>query len=155
MKTSFLGVLILFVSMFSYSQEQASLKSSKEAKNGVVFSAGTVVLVSNLSASYERKLTSLGVQRESSLWIKARVSKFSGWIDIDHGQFVDATLFTLLGSGRSFSELSLGIGMFPGDLDIMPTGSVGYRFQKKGGGIIFRTGAGYPEIFYVGLGYSF
>jgi hypothetical protein len=97
----------------------------------------------------------LGIQQEGSLWVKARASKFSGWIDIDHSTFIDASVFTLLGSGKSFTEISLGVGIFPNDYDILPTGSLGYRFQKKDGGIIFRTGGGYPEIFYLGLGYSF
>jgi hypothetical protein len=38
---------------------------------------------------------------------------------------------------------------------LWPSGSMGYRFQKPGGHFIFRTGAGYPEAIYVGLGLAF
>ena len=155
MKSILCLILILFVNSLSFSQDLSSTKASNEAKNSLVLSAGTILFVSNASISYERRLSTIGARGESSLWVKGRYSKFSGWITPDEGRFFDATVFTLLGAGRSFTELSLGVGMFPYDPSLAPTASVGYRFQKQDGGIIFRTGMGFPELFYLGLGYSF
>lgn len=36
-----------------------------------------------------------------------------------------------------------------------PAGSIGYRYQKPGGYFVFRTGIGFPEIFYLSLGVAF
>jgi hypothetical protein len=155
LKNLLLVLLVLSTGTHSHAQDITSNTRSREAKNGIVLSAGSVLLVSNVSASYERKLTTLGAAGESSLWAKARSSWFSGYISSDRELYLDAALFALLGSGRSFTELSLGVGVFSVRPEVYPVGSVGYRFQKKEGGIIFRTGAGYPELFYLGLGYSF
>ena len=38
---------------------------------------------------------------------------------------------------------------------ILPVISTGYRFQKPKGGLVFRTGIGYPEGVYLSLGYAF
>ena len=39
--------------------------------------------------------------------------------------------------------------------EIIPTFAIGYRHQDSESGIVFRTGIGYPEIFYIGLGVNF
>jgi hypothetical protein len=155
MKLKISALVILFVSVFSYSQDISISSSDRVAKNAIEFSAGMAIVIINVSVSYERKLTSMGVRKESSLWVKGRYSKFSGWITEDKSRFFDATMFTLLGAGRSFAEISLGVGMFPYGYSVVPTLSLGYRFQKQGEGLIFRTGGGFPELIYLGLGYSF
>ncbi len=38
---------------------------------------------------------------------------------------------------------------------LSPVGSLGYRFQKPEGGILFRTGLGYPEGVFIGIGVGF
>lgn len=38
---------------------------------------------------------------------------------------------------------------------ILPAITIGYRYQKSTGGFLFRTGIGFPEIIYIGLGSSF
>jgi hypothetical protein len=37
----------------------------------------------------------------------------------------------------------------------LPAGFMGYRFQKQNGNVIFRSGFGYPELLYVGVGIAF
>ncbi len=37
----------------------------------------------------------------------------------------------------------------------IPSGSVGYRFQKPEGGLMFRIGVGFPEVVYLGVGYYY
>jgi hypothetical protein len=42
------------------------------------------------------------------------------------------------------------------DFDLFPvSGSIGYRLQKPGSHFLLRTGFGWPETFYLGLGVSF
>lgn len=63
----------------------------------------------------------------------------------------------ITGAQNAHFEGALGINSFiSGDLQgITPAGSIGYRWQKTGRNFIFRTGAGYPEALYIGLGLSF
>ncbi len=38
---------------------------------------------------------------------------------------------------------------------LMPACYLGYRYQRPQGGFMFRTGGGWPEALYLGVGYSF
>lgn len=127
----------------------------KEAKNVVVGSAGTVIVVNGVNLAYERKLVTFKKQAVSSIWIKGRYTKFSGRVNQGGKSFFDISAMALLGSRRSYTEVGAGIGLFPAQSAVYPTGSVGYRYQRGRGGVIFRTGIGFPDIFYVGVGYGF
>ena len=64
----------------------------------------------------------------------------------------------LTGASKSHFEAAIGLSYFmPKDENefTAPAASVGYRLQKPGGHFIFRTGLGYPEALYVGLGVAF
>lgn len=41
------------------------------------------------------------------------------------------------------------------NLLILPVVNIGYRYQKPGKNFLFRTGIGFPQIVYAGLGVSF
>jgi len=129
--------------------------SRKETNNAVVGSAGTALVVSEVSIAYERKLVSFEKREVSSLWVKGRVTRFTGRLIQDGASFVDLSAMALLGKRNSYTEISAGIGVFPAESSVYPTGSVGYRYHRSRGGIILRTGVGFPEIFYVGIGYGF
>ncbi len=129
--------------------------SRKESKNAVVGSAGTVLVVSGAGIAYERKLVSFEKREISSLWIKGRYTRFSGRLIEDGASFLDVSAIGLLGSRNSFTEISAGIGLFPARSAVYPTGSVGYRYHRRRGGIILRAGVGFPELFYIGAGYGF
>ena len=38
---------------------------------------------------------------------------------------------------------------------VVPAANIGYRYQKPSGNFMFRTGVGFPDLLYVGFGYSF
>lgn len=63
----------------------------------------------------------------------------------------------LTGKGKSHFEITGGWHYgFSEWYDFLPIGgSVGYRYQKPEGGFIFRTGIGYTEGLYVGIGVRF
>jgi len=81
------------------------------------------------------------------------------------------TLGVLVGKRNSHLEFTLGTVYFDGeetttshlgptvntedyqDFDLVI--SLGYRFQKPGGQFVFRTGAGWPELLYISLGFCF
>ncbi|MDF1570435.1 MAG: hypothetical protein P1P82_02335 [Bacteroidales bacterium] len=129
--------------------------SRKEAKNAVVGSAGTALVVSEANIAYERKLVSFEKREVSSLWLKGRYTRFTRRLNQDGASFIDLSAMALLGKRNSYTEISAGIGMFPAQSAVYPAGSVGYRYHRSRGGIILRTGVGFPEIFYVGFGYGF
>lgn len=157
MKFIFVAVtLSLFVSGKVKSQNLFSeIFERKEAKNVIVGSAGTLIVASEFNIAYERKLVAFKKRTFNSIWLKGRYTRFSGWVDRDGASFIDISAMALLGSRFSFTEIGAGIGVFPVQSSVYPTGSVGYRFQRGRGGIMFRTGMGFPEIFYVGVGYGF
>jgi hypothetical protein len=129
--------------------------SRKEAKNAVVGSAGTALVVSEANIAYERKLVSFEKREVSSLWLKGKYTRFNGRLSQDGASFIDLSAMALLGKRNSYTEISAGIGMFPAQSSVYPTGSVGYRYHRSRGGVILRTGVGFPEIFYIGIGYGF
>ena len=63
----------------------------------------------------------------------------------------------LTGVNAHHFEASAGLlKSFDEHYDMFPLcGVIGYRIQKPGGHFIFRTGVGWPEALYVGLGVSF
>ena len=62
-------------------------------------------------------------------------------------------------TGRKSSHFEAALGavyLFDNDLEgYAPALSVGYRLQKPGSHFMFRTGLGFPEDVYVGIGVSF
>ena len=64
-----------------------------------------------------------------------------------------------LGTGRRGSHIEFCAGSYlfddAGFQEFPIGGSLGDRLQKPGNNLIFRTGLGYPEQIYVGLGIAF
>jgi hypothetical protein len=153
MKSILIAVTVLLIASVTCNSQNIlqGIFTRKEARNVVVGSAGTILVVSEVNLAYERKLASFKKQAVSSIWIKGRYTKFSGRVNQDGQSFIDISAMALLGSRNSYTEVAAGIGLFPVQSAVYPTGSVGYRYQRGRGGIILRTGLGFPEIFYVGI----
>ena len=82
-----------------------------------------------------------------------------------------ATIGGLVGKKNSFLEFGLGCRYLNGtetvtsgwtgdkrDRDyqeFIPAATLGYRYHKLGGNFIFRSGIGYPELYYLSLGFCF
>lgn len=157
MKSILISVVILLVaSGKTYSQDFLSeIFPRKEVKNSVVGSAGTVFLANGFNVAYERKLVTFKKRDVKSVWLKGRYTRFGGMANRTGASFFDVSAMALLGSRSSFTEVGAGIGIFPAESTVYPTGLVGYRYQRGRGGIVLRTGIGYPELLYFGIGYAF
>ena len=75
------------------------------------------------------------------------------------GKLIYTQYGVFFGGNNHHLELGLGIahyvnGYWESD-GILPSTTVGYRYQKPGGNVIFRMGGSFPELFYIGLGLSF
>ena len=149
-------VILLVAAVNSYSQDFLSeIFTRKEANNTVVGSAGTVFLANEFNVAYERKLVTFKKRDVKSVWLKGRYTRFGGLADRTGASFFDVSAMALLGARSSFTEVGAGIGIFPAESTVYPTGLVGYRYQRSKGGIVLRAGIGYPELLYIGLGYAF
>lgn len=65
----------------------------------------------------------------------------------------------LTGGGKSHFEAALGVGVAHLFKDYgpfwFPAITLGYRKQKPGKHVFFRTGVSFPELVYFGWGYNF
>jgi hypothetical protein len=63
----------------------------------------------------------------------------------------------LTGVKKHHFEVSAGFTKFFGakNVETLLSGSIGYRRQKPDSQFIFRTGVGWPETLYLGIGVSF
>jgi len=76
------------------------------------------------------------------------------------GSIINVNLLVLTGAGKHHLEITGGANVFlNGDLKgydpYVLSVNAGYRFQSPMGGVIFKVGTGWPEVFYIGLGYNF
>lgn len=76
------------------------------------------------------------------------------------GSIINVNLVGLIGAGKNHLEITGGANVFlNGDLKgydpYVLSANAGYRFQSPLGGVIFKVGTGWPEVFYIGLGYNF
>jgi hypothetical protein len=62
---------------------------------------------------------------------------------------------TLIGKRDNHIELSSHYILWLNASQLVVGGAVGWRYQSPGGGFVARVGAGWPEMAYVGLGFSF
>jgi hypothetical protein len=95
----------------------------------------------------------------------AQKSNISTFIKVGYGgaaywegesQYILGQFGILTGVRNHHLEASAGLVAFLDNYFSSPlSGSIGYRIQKPGGHFIFRTGLGWPEALYVGLGVSF
>jgi len=106
----------------------------------------------NFSANYERMLGTNSKQNFNSVF------KFgTGLLSIGWGgsPYINPSFGFFTGSKKSHFEMTLGAITFPiSDWFTLPSATLGYRLQKIGGGFVFRTGVGFPEILYVSFGTS-
>jgi hypothetical protein len=106
-------------------------------------------------------------------------SRWAFWAE--NGSTYYSALNWIWGKGKNHLETSLGLsvlfesssykigvsnskviyggsGIEPSRLEYtlpLPSGNIGYRFQKPDSNFIFRTGIGWPEALYIGVGVSF
>lgn len=104
---------------------------------------------------YERMFQGNSKESNISTFVKAGFGGAAGWeysTPYILGQFG-----ILTGVKKHHFEASGGlVKSLNEDYNIFPlSGSIGYRIQKPKGHFVFRTGVGWPEALYFGLGVSF
>lgn len=177
MKKQFFILLFLSISFIALAQEKNNAPKSHNAKNDLYLSLGFggVTVAANLN--YERKLWTPNYKVLASVWIKANGGVWAIW-DSYGSQFALAGV-GLTGQKNHHIEYSLGavsmydkagydsgLSNYNGGYysskptkaeytDLMLYAALGYRYQKPGSGFLFRTGFGFPEMFYMSFGYGF
>ena len=129
----------------------------KLAKNTIHAGVGFFFIYGYSALNYERLIAYKPSDIFKRLYIRG---SGGGWIfwGLEGTQF-SLSIAALTGKSNSHVEASLGLTVLLEsgyrDTYVSPYLGVGYRYQKPGGGFIFRTGIGVPETIYLGLGYAF
>lgn len=143
----------------------AFLSNPKALKNVVHASfSGYMMAGPGLSIHYERKIY-------KSLWLSTGIGGFP--LASDGAKMMNLKVIHLTGKRSSHLELGVGITVahskgeeelvtvyagtipeIPPHWETYPALTLGYRYQKSGGGPVIRFGVGYYEI-YAGLGFRF
>ena len=137
------------------------------AKNVIYGSAGFLGLGGSASINYERLVFSIQKKAHIDAYIHGSYGAYSVWYS--SGNFFDVSLQWLWGKKNSHLEVGLGLLVmgdeyFDGstwtdkqkfELNDYPFANVGYRYQKPGGSLVFRTGIGVPDGIYISLGWAF
>ena len=172
-KSLILLIPIALSGFFAYGQsEQTSLKRIR--KNAVQVSAGFGGVIAAYSANYERLLIQFDDNSLVGLWGKAGLGGYGILFGPD-GPYQHVSLGLLTGKSKGHFELNLGgARMFDKGgfefskemsdfhtepapekksyVSLSPVGSIGYRYQNPNSNFVFRTGLGYPEGAFIGLG---
>ena len=171
------AVLVVAITLFSHAifGQSEQVSSERVRKNVVQASAGFGGVIAAYSVNYERLVIQFEDNSLIGLWGKVGVG---GWAEYGNngGDYQQLTVGLLTGKRRGHLELNFGGARMYNQQGFEnywmindpqakpvksnyvrwnPVGSLGYRFQKPDGGILFRTGLGYPEGIFIGLGASF
>ena len=170
----------IFLTIVCQGQDTGDITRSHSNRNIVRSSVGFVGLLdllnplpfySNVSIAYERSLWVRNDKFINSISLVAG----GGFFTLPHfaisGLHFDVLGQVVLGKGSSHIELGLGVlvvnAVYNGSPfnEIFkygitnwypaPAANLGYRFQDPEGGIVLRSGFGFPEGFYMGVGWGF
>ena len=171
------AVLLVAIPLFSHTIFGQSEQEAPEriGKNVVQASAGFGGVIAAYSVNYERLLLRFEDNSLVGLWGKAGLGEWAMFGD-NGGGYQRLMVGLLTGKSKGHFELNFGGARMYNQRGFEnywkindpqaepvksnyvqwdPAGSLGYRFQKPEGGILFRTGLGYPEGIFIGLGASF
>ena len=165
---TFIFLIGLTASLSSYGQQTEIDTVKVGLRKNVVHGTLGIYLLANVN--YERMLGT-SKDRGSSFWLRGGYGVYQTWGEEGTHYLIELT--TLFFPGSSHLEASVGfVSMFAksgyeSDLsmgvpqaksvyrDNSIAGVIGYRFQKPTGHFVFRTGIGFPEVFYTSFGFSF
>lgn len=156
-------VLIVFILLFGVNKgitQTENTKNNNLGKNIFYLDIGTSIAYLSATGYYERILVQNVWNTKISPFIKIG---YGGYVLIDgSGQYLLSNLGFLTGTKKHHMEISVGPIYYKKksfsttniDELITISGSLGWRFQKPGGSVIFRTGVGLPMGLYLGIGFS-
>jgi len=150
--------LVLFLVSYStlYSQQDSLRKSDNDYKKNLIHgSFGTLVLGYTANIFYDRLLSPMGKYHSTCTF--ARIGYQDNIILTDpNGSALILEGGILTGKHFGHFEGALGIAYIQTENNVLrPAFSVGYRGQKPDGSFMFRTGLGFPELLFFGLGIAF
>ena len=150
--------LVLFLVSYStlYSQQDSLRKSDNDYKKNLIHgSFGTLVLGYTANIFYDRFLSPIGRYHTTCTFV--RIGYQDNIILTDpNGSALILEGGILTGKHFGHFEGALGIAYIQTENNVLrPAFSVGYRGQKPDGSFMFRTGLGFPELLFFGLGIAF
>ena len=166
-------VLFLFVllSNLAFAQSNESTVNGILQKNSLSFNVGTALLANGGGIKYERLIPKKSVYY--TLSAGAHLFRFDFFTTENHTVLsINNGLITGLDKRNHF-EASIGLGWDNVNKEassgiygsggsaasqysqFIPVANMGYRFQAPNKDFVFRTGIGFPELVYVGLGVAF
>ena len=133
-------------------------------KNSIYGTAGIYIddMYGNITGNYERMIFEFPRSFFHAIQLRAGAGP---WVASGNEGINYFSVLSLM-MGRSSSHLETGMGVLftyntrdkewhPIVRDRHIAGNLGYRYQKPGGIFIFRAGLGWPEGFYLSLGFCF
>ena len=165
-------VLFLFVllSNFTYAQSDESAVGNLK-QNSFSLNIGTALLANGGGVKYERLIPKNKMYY--TLSAGANLFRFNFFTTENHTVlFISNGLITGLDTRNHF-EASIGLGWDNVNKEasggiygsggssasqysqFIPVANIGYRFQAPNKDFVFRTGLGFPELIYVGIGVVF
>lgn len=181
MKEHLTLLLLLVSTTICYAQETEKDSLHTPAKNALYFSIGAFGIQNNaFSFSYERYLFSTDKRFRVNYYARATGGKFDFDTDISPGDGPMGLigLQGITGKTNHHFEVGLGVAVLynstgysqdvwlasldgkpqPNKSDyynILPSTTIGYRYQKLNKGLIVRSGIATPDGIYVSLGLAF
>lgn len=156
-----LTVFLLFISITSSAQEVKSDSTGSKMFNNAIYGSvgisleilGDAWFTGNVY--YERMFQRNLQKSTTSTFLKVGLGNMAYWEG--SSSYVMAQFGLLTGPEKHHLEVSAGlVKSLDKNYNIFPlSGSIGYRMQKPNSHFIFRTGVGWPEALYIGLGTSF
>lgn len=166
--TVLLSILILSIFIFASNQlvfAQTTENNTSTIKSNAIYGSAGVLTTELYFAGivyYERCIKQNMWNTNISSFVKAGYGAYGTFLfgTSIEGRYALAQYGFLMGPKNHHLELSAGPSYYirskgNPDYEYPISGTLGYRYQKPEGNFIFRTGAAYPEAFYIGIGFSF
>ena len=156
-KTLTLIILIIaFIFMYKNAESQEIETDVKFRTNAIYGNVGIFPIYGTAILNYERNLNQNTFNRNISSLLKFGFGEYLAWAV--GGEIVLAQYGLMFFPANHHLEVGIGATYYingdMGDL-FFPAVNVGYRFQKPGGHLIFRTGISIPEAAHLGIGFAF
>lgn len=174
-KTGLILIAFMCISnlVFGQMETKTTVFSNQNIVHGTLGFGG---LWATLNLNYERQLTTTNSKIFRTVGFRAGGGYWATWGQ-EGPHFILTPVFvsgtknnhfeSSIGATLLYDKLSYDIGVSNANyfgetppskteyMDIYPSGTLGYRYQKPDGWFVFRTGVGFPDIVYLGLGVAF
>ncbi|MEN8119248.1 MAG: hypothetical protein ABFS35_02835 [Bacteroidota bacterium] len=158
----FITIISLLVFIISTSHAQGDkVEIFQSGQKNLVY--GSICIFgpgASANGNYERMIAERNNKFFKTYWFRISGGVYSAW-EWGNGIHFITGVTMLSGSGKNHFEFNIGLTSIfdlASSVDnqyIFPAGILGYRYQKKDGHFVFRSGLGFPEIVYFSFGFCF